>query len=146
MKWLLILVIASMILLSGCASQPQQSVKCPDGSYVGSIESCSKTNNEPEQTPFEKDIENLEGTLDTLEGDAPNDDLSDSMDDLKDGLEDLKETSEALQLVKDCAKACSGEAADIPAVYNELYLACNEAYYYGGVEVLQEFIEGCKEQ
>jgi len=43
-----------------------------------------------------------------------------------------------------CTKYCSGDSYEIPAVRAEIYSSCKEAYYYGGMETLDNLIEDCK--
>lgn len=63
--------------------------------------------------------------------------FSESLSDLEESLGEQKVKSDK---IKECTELCAGEDIVIPYIKSECSLSCNQIYYYGGEDSLDEFI------
>lgn len=121
---LTILGIIAVVFTSGCTSDIPETGQLI-GNDIDDIVTQEPTNPIPQENEQEKTS------------------VEEYLEQLKETVEESKTNMGNYQKIRDCAKKCSGEHADIPAVYNEFYSACYELYYYGGIEEMESYMNSC---
>ena len=156
MKYTILLLLALIVFLVGCTD-----VETPTGDVVKETETKTappEQIQEPEETPTTTSTTTIPTTttstttstttitikkLEETKEKGTLEEIRDALQETKDVLEDYQEKTDKLD---ECTELCAGDSYDIPAVKDQCWLSCYEIHYYGGMEALDDFIEGLKNE